>query len=113
MAVEQRDEEYGGRTLSRVLVLIFALMFVGLMAIPTIIEPRHFTPAGYVVSAIWLVLLLAGTIWCTKVRSTYRCPKCGAQLPALEAEPGSNFEHRFFCGSCDIIWTTGVHEGDS
>ena len=58
MAIEKRDEEYGYRTLTRVFALIFSLMFVGVFIIPTAVTPGHFTPAGYVVAAIWLIILV-------------------------------------------------------
>ena len=113
MPVEKRDEEYGYRTLTRVFALIFSLMFVGVFIIPTAVTPGHFTPAGYVVAAIWLMILVFGSIWGARVRSSYRCPGCGASLPPLKPEKSTNYEHRFLCESCDIIWTTGVHEGDA
>jgi hypothetical protein len=113
MPIEKRDEEYGYRTLIRVFALIFSLMFVGVFIIPTAVTPGHFTPAGYVVAAIWIIVLVVGTIWCARVRATYRCPGCGASLPPLKSEKSTDYEHRFLCECCDIVWTTGVHEGDS
>jgi hypothetical protein len=112
MPIEKRDEEYGHRTLTRVLALIFSLMVIGVFIIPTAVKPGHLTPAGYVIGTIWLIVLVVGTIWCNRARSTYRCLGCSASLPPLKSEKSTNYEHRFLCERCDIIWTTGVHEGD-
>jgi hypothetical protein len=62
MPVEKRDEEYGKRTLTRVFALIFSLIFIGVLIIPTAVTPGHFTPAGYVVAAIWLTVFVVGTL---------------------------------------------------
>jgi DNA-directed RNA polymerase subunit RPC12/RpoP len=112
MPREQHDEEYGYQTLVRVFGLFAALLFVGAMAIPTVIEPGHFTPAGYVVTVVWVAILVGGVICCGKVRAGYRCPKCGTRLPPMQTEGSTKYEHRFHCQRCDIVWTTGVHEGD-
>ncbi len=112
MPQEQRDEEYGYQTLVRVFGLLAALLFVGAMAIPTVIEPGHFTPAGYVVTVVWVAILVGGVISCGKVKADYRCPKCGTRLPPMQTQGSTKYEHRFHCQACDIVWTTGVHEGD-
>jgi hypothetical protein len=113
MRIEKRDEEYGGRTLTRVFALILSLMLVGVFFIPTVVMPGHFTTAAYVVATIWLIVLVFGNIWCNRVRSRYRCPECGASLPSLKSEKSTKYEHRFLCVRCDIVWTTGVFERES
>lgn len=113
MATERRDEEYGYRTLVRVLTLTFSLMFLGVFLIPTVVDPPHITTAGYVLLGGWILVLISGVVWCGRTRAAYHCPRCGARLPPLRGDAATRYEHRFRCPSCDVIWTTGVYEGDS
>ena len=110
MSMEKRDDKYLYRTLTRVLILIFALLSVGLLIIPTVITPGHFTPAGYFVATIWWFIFLAGAVWCLRVKCAYRCRTCGMRLPALKPEGKTGYEVRFHCAACDTIWSTGVYD---
>ncbi|MCX6985866.1 MAG: hypothetical protein NT118_14125 [Lentisphaerae bacterium] len=110
MPIEKRDDKYLYRTLTRALILIFALLSVSLLIIPTAITPGYFTPAGYVVATIWWAVFLAGAAWCLRVKYAYRCRTCGMRLPALKPEAKTGYEIRFRCATCDTIWSTGVYD---
>ena len=110
--LEKRDKEYGYRTIKRVFALIFALMVIGVFIVPTVVLPGHFTSAGYVVAAIWLMVLVAGTTWTCRVQYRYRCPQCGAHLPPLPTDASTRRQHRFHCSACDVIWTTDIYGDD-
>lgn len=110
MSMEKRDDKYLYRTLTRVLILIFALLSVGLLIIPTAITPGYFTPTGYVVATIWWAVFLAGAVWCLRVKYAYRCRTCGMRLPALIPKAKTGYEIRFHCAACDTIWITGVYD---
>jgi hypothetical protein len=43
----------------------------------------------------------------------YRCPECKTHLPLRKTKARSNFEYRFYCQKCNIIWKTGVHDVDA
>jgi DNA-directed RNA polymerase subunit RPC12/RpoP len=113
MATERHDRGYGERTLVRVITVIGALMFVGVFAIPTVIEPPKITPIGYAILAIWGLVLVVGTVWTCRVQYRYHCSKCGAHLPPLPSEAKTKHQHRFHCKACDVIWTTDVYVGDA
>jgi hypothetical protein len=112
MAKEQEDKEYGGRTIGRVIVLAGALMGIGAFIIPNVERGPQVSTAGWVLIAIWCVVLVVGTVWAGRVQRRYRCPKCGAQLPMLRPEASTRFQHRFHCQTCDVTWTTNVYAQD-
>ena len=112
MPIERRDEEYAYQKLARFFVLMVSLGMVSLFAIPTVIDVPRITPLGWLELATGCGLVIGGVIWLGKVESTYRCPKCGAALPKLKPEKSTQYEYRFFRPTCDIVWTTGMHEGD-
>ena len=113
MATEHHDKDYGKRTIFRVIILIGALMGVGVFIIPNVEYGPKVSTTGWVLIAIWSVILVVGTVWAGRVRSRYRCPKCGAQLPMLRPEASTKYQHRFHCPTCDVIWTTDVYVGDT
>lgn len=112
MAMERYDKEYGGRTIVRVILLIGALIGVGVFIIPNVEYGPKVSPIGWALISIWGVILVVGTVWAGRVQSRYRCPQCGAQLPMLRPESSTNYQHRFQCSTCDVIWTTDVYVGD-
>ena len=112
MAVEQHDKDYGERTMTRVIVVIGALIGVGVCILPNVESGPKISTAGYVLIAIWSAILVAGVIWGTRIQRRYHCSKCGTHLPRLRTEAATRYQHRFHCKACDIIWTTDVHEGD-
>ena len=112
MAAEQHDNDYGYRTLVRVIVLMVALGLVGVFILPNVEHGPKVSPTGWVLIAIWSVILVVGTIWANRVQSRYRCPQCGAHLPMLRPEAATKYQHRFHCPTCDVIWTTDVSAGD-
>ena len=116
MAKEQHDNEYGNQTILRVGILIVALMVVGVPTafIPGIIDygPKV-SPMGWVLVSMWTLILIIGTIWVVRVQRCYHCPKCGVHLPMLRPEKSTKYQHRFYCATCDVTWTTDVYRGDS
>jgi hypothetical protein len=112
MATERHDKVYGERTLLRVIVLIGALMGVGVFIIPNVEYGPKVSPTGWVLIAIWSVILVVGTVWASRVQRRYRCPQCGAHLRMLRPEAATKYQHRFHCPTCDVIWTTDVSVGD-
>jgi hypothetical protein len=112
MATERHDKEYGERTIVRVIVLIGALMGVGVFIVPNVEYGPKVSRTGWVLIAIWSVILVVGTVWAGRVQRCYRCPQCGAPLPMLRPEAATKFQHRFHCPTCDVIWTTDVSVGD-
>lgn len=113
MATEQHDKNYGERTIVRVIVLIGALMGIGVFIIPNVGYGPKISTAGYVLIAIWCVVLLVGSVWASRVQRRYHCPKCGARLPMLRPEASTKYQHRFHCESCDVTWTTDIYREDS
>src|SRR5947209_8030341 len=100
MATEQHDTEYGKRTIYRVLILIGALMGVGVFIIPRVVDVAKVSATGWVLIALWCVILVVGTFWAGRVQRRYRCPQCGAPLPMLRPEASTKYEHRFHCPTC-------------
>ena len=95
-----------------VIVLIVVLMALGGLLLLVIGQPPKWNIAGFVVLGGWLLVLVLGTAWLMKAAKRYNCPQCGAQLPRLAPEASANYEHRFLCKRCDILWCTGVHDTD-
>jgi len=113
MRVEQHDKAYGKRTIKRVIVVIAALIGIGVFMIPTVFGGPRITTVGYILIGVWGFVLAIGVIWAARVRSRYYCPRCGAHLPPLESDASTNYQHRFQCTACDVIWTTDVYTGDA
>jgi hypothetical protein len=112
MATEQHDKDYGDRKLHRVMILIAALMGVGVFVIPNVEYGPKITTSGYVLITIWTLILVGGGFWAGQVQARYRCPKCGAYLPMLQPEASTKYQHRFYCRTCDVVWTTDIYSGD-
>lgn len=112
MPTERKDEEYGYRTLAGLVGMMVVLGAVTLLFIPAAGDPPQVTAAAVVVGIIWLAVLLVGTVQLSRINSPYRCPQCGADLPPLPLEKSTDYEHRFHCPHCDVLWLTGSHQGD-
>jgi hypothetical protein len=112
MAVERKDEQFGGRVLVRILPSILIPSFFVLPVVLTADSPMKTWqivvcvagPLTTAVSACWLMY---------RLHSRYCCPQCGARLPSKRTEAASRYEYRFYCQRCDIIWTTGVFQGEN
>jgi hypothetical protein len=62
---------------------------------------------------IFLLMWAALLVLHSRVLKNYQCPQCGARLPRYQAEPERLKEYRFSCAPCNIIWQTGLRQGDS
>ena len=113
MPQERKDENYSPAALSGVVVFIVVLMALGGVLLLVIGQPPTWNAAGFTMLALWLVVLVVGTVWLRKAASRYNCPQCGARLPRLHAEGSDTSEHRFLCRHCDTLWFTGVRDTDS
>ena len=94
-------------------VLPGAVTALGGLLLLVIGQPPTWNAAGFTMLALWLVVLVVGTVWVRKTASRYNCPQCGARLPRLHAEGSDTSEHRFLCRHCDTLWFTGVRDTDS
>jgi hypothetical protein len=112
MTVEH-DKTYSGRTIVRVIVLIGLLIGIGAFIIPNVDYGPKVSKAGWVLISIWTSVLVIGGLWVGRVQANYHCPKCGARLPMLPVEVSTKFQHRFWCETCDVVWTTDVYSADT
>ena len=112
MTTEQHDNSYGERTILRVIVLIGSLVGIGVFIIPHVDHAARISAVGFVLIVIWVLVLVVGGIWASRIRRHYCCPKCGERLPMLAPEADTNYQHRFHCLACDVIWTTDIYRED-
>ena len=113
MATERHDESYGDKILSRSLLVIIALFFLGASMIPTVVQAPRISTSGYLLLVTWGIVLVSGVVWVGRLRYCYGCPTCGSRLPLLPLERATKYRHRFHCAKCDVVWTTGVYDGDA
>jgi hypothetical protein len=59
------------------------------------------------------LMLVAMFVLHHRVLARYRCPKCGARIPFCGDDPKRAQEYRYYCKDCDIIWQTGLRQGES
>ena len=107
-----RDRSYGRRKFGGSIGLLLLLILIARLVELLAGEPRKLTAGAIVVGTIGFGVLVIGTTWLIRLRSRYRCPQCGAHLPPLEPEAVTGHEHCFLCERCDILWLTGVYEGE-
>ncbi len=112
MPREQKDEEYGYQKLAGFFTLFLLLSVVGGLFLLVAGLPPRLGAGSVVLGVAWFVVLIVGVVQMGKVSTGYKCPQCGTPLPQLPAEKATDYEHRFLCKQCDVLWVTGVHEGD-
>ena len=112
MSVERKDEEFGGRVLVRV---ILCILIPSLFVVPVAFTADSPLKTWQMVVLVGgpLTTAVAGYWLMHRLHSRYCCPQCGARLPSKPTEKASGYEYRFYCQKCDIIWTTGVFQGES
>lgn len=59
---------------------------------------------------IGVAIAIIGFVRQQRQSRRYRCPECGAILPY--ATEGEERRIQFHCQSCDIIWDSGMMEGN-
>lgn len=112
MPRERKDDEYGYQKLAGFFTLFLLLSMVGGLFLLVAGVPPRLTAGSAVLGVLWFGVLIAGGIQMGRISTGYKCPQCGAPLPQLPAEKATRYEHRFLCKHCDVLWVTGVHEGD-
>ncbi len=111
MRVPQPDHRYKRRYLLRTLALIVP----PLLALLVLWRTREYADAvpwrvvGFFVvwMALWIVLD-------TLLLRRYRCPRCRQTIrgpTVIDRRPGEPL--RYYCGTCDIEWDTGLRESSS
>lgn len=106
MPSDRYDSSYGSRLVTRILVVLGALVLVAVLTIRQAYKDSLMSMPGYILMGIGAIVLVGGTIWIFRIYFRYRCRECGALLQAgLLANSSKNFP-RYYCQSCDIVWMT-------
>ena len=114
--IERKDDEFGYKKILR------GLLFVG-GCIPFFIwiasqsygdeSDKHLSTLGWIGIAAFIVYTVLALVFIPRPEARYRCPKCRARLNMRLSDQTPNREYQFHCMAYDILWRTGVLEGDS
>jgi hypothetical protein len=59
-----------------------------------------------------IVVMVTGlAVLHNRVSGHYRCPQCRVELPRHK-DDARCAEYLFYCKNCDVIWKTGLQEGE-
>lgn len=61
--------------------------------------------------ALIVVMVVVLAVLHHRVLGHYRCPQCQAELPRHK-DPARPAEYLFYCQKCDVLWKTGLREGE-
>ena len=110
MSVEKRDPTFAERFVAPLLgifmvsPLLAAGMYFGCRH-----EHERLGIIGCCVTILSMVVALA--ILHNRVLGHYRCPHCRSELPRHK-DPERPGDYLIYCKVCDVIWKTGLREGD-
>ena len=112
MPIEKRDPEFGTRFILPLVVIFAVAALCGLVAMGY--SQDHKGWAG-----IWPFCLVVGLMLIAifalhhRVLRRYRCPQCGSRIPFYREDSTRVEEYRYYCKDCDVIWNTGLRQGES
>lgn len=112
MSTTRRDDSFGPRNLLVVLGGIIA----GMLTVPFVV-PFWKSHSGWVGVLVLLAppicVGVVGLVLGYRTHRRYRCRECGEIATLLTSPTGMPLSYRYHCPRCDIIWETGVTEGEA
>src|SRR5258708_6335650 len=111
MPVEKKDPSFGSRFILPLLCIFLMAALCGAVAMRFTDMHKSWLglwPFGLVV----LFMLVALFALHHFVVCRYRCPQCRARLPIYREDAVRADEYRYYCKSCDVIWNTGLRQGE-
>ena len=109
MPVHKIDRSFRRRHFTNFVGFGVPFVLAGLFAIAA--HQRGWTPGFVSACVVGFVIGIVGFGRQQRWSSRYRCPECGALLPY--SPEGEKKRIQFHCTRCDIIWETGMMEGNA
>jgi hypothetical protein len=110
MAVEKQDPTFIGRFVLPLVGIFVVSSFLGVLII--VGTMREHERLGIILFCILLVVMVTGlAVLHHRVLGHYLCPQCRKELPRHK-DSSRRAEHLFYCKDCDVLWNTGLKDGD-
>ena len=112
MSTTRHDERFAHRNLS----ILLGCFAGGLITLPLVLPFWRSHPGWLGLLALCtpaICIAVVGLLLGYHVHRRYRCRECGGLATLLPTPAGKPLEYRYHCQRCDIIWETGVTEGDA
>ena len=110
MAVEKRDPTFFERFVAPLLGIFVVSSLLGCVIIFGW-KPEYERLEIVLFCSLIVVMVTSLAVLHTRVLGHYRCPQCQAELPRHK-DDARRAEYLFYCKNCDVIWKTGLQEGD-
>lgn len=110
MATERKDPTFFERFVAPLLtIFVVSSLFGGVVMLG--VMPEHKRLGIILFCAVIVVMVTLLAVLHNRVLGHYRCPQCRAELPRHK-DDARGAEYLFYCKSCDVIWKTGLQQGD-
>jgi len=110
MATEKQDPTFVERFVLPQVGIFVVSSLLGCVTIYAVI-PEH-ERLGIALFCILLVVMVTGlAVLRNRVLGHYQCPQCHSELPRHK-DSSRHSEYLFYCKNCDVLWKTGLQEGD-
>jgi len=110
MATEKRDPTFVERFVLPLIGIFVVSSFFGVLIIGGMM--REHERLGIILFCIVLVVMVTGlAVLHHRVLGHYQCPQCRKELPRHK-DNSRRAEYLFYCKDCDVLWKTGLQEGD-
>ncbi len=111
MAIEKDDPTFAERFLAPLMGIFLGSSFLGMIVLGACMEKHE--RLGVVLFCVILVAMITSlAVLHHRVLGRYQCPQCQARLPRHK-DPARKRDFLFYCQKCDVVWKTGLQEGDS
>jgi predicted RNA-binding Zn-ribbon protein involved in translation (DUF1610 family) len=110
MATEKQDPTF----LERFVVPLLGIFLVSSLFGCVIIfywKPEHEGLEIALFCGLIVVMITGLAVLHRKVLGHYRCPQCPTEL-TRHKDASRRAEYLFYCKNCDVIWMTGLQQGD-
>jgi hypothetical protein len=110
MPTEKSDPTFTERFVVPLVVIFVVSSFLGVVIIAGLM--RDHEQLGIILFCSLLVIMLTRIIVLyRRVLYHYQCPQCHKELPR-HPDHSRQAEYLFYCKDCDILWKTGLKEGE-
>ena len=110
MAVEKQDPTFFERFIAPLLGIFIVSPLLGCV-IYFGWKPEHEWVRIVASCGVIGVMVIALAVLHNRVLGHYRCPQCQSELPR-HRDDAHRAQYLFYCKNCDVIWKTGLQEGD-
>ena len=110
MGSTSQDPTFVQRFIVPLLTIISGSSLIGLVVMLGVM-PKHKQLGSILVCAMIAVMVAVLAVLHNRVLGHYRCPQCRVELPR-HRDAARRDEYLFYCQNCDVLWRTGLREGE-